>query len=266
MAGEDLRRQHGARRSVALDARAEHEVGLARGDGGGEPIEVGDDIRAVAIHVDEDVRGGEGGVRAGKAGGAVAAGRLDDARTFLPGDGCGGVGRPVVNDDTFGDLVPRHFGDDMADRFGFVEGGDDDGDLGHGSEHFLARLVTRCADRPAFNDTITSRDSSVYGFNNRLEMRADRWPLHGQEFDDRNAPLAQVLLIAYVSVACEEQVETGLLGEREQFPVVLFRPAHRQGEHQVVMAKRRAQSPRQVLIEEYLHVPCSQCIYGLRSG
>ena len=60
------------------------------------------------------------------------------------GDGGGGVGAAVVDDDAFGDEVPRHLGDDVADGFGFVQRGDDDGDWRrHPSFFFLDQTIER---------------------------------------------------------------------------------------------------------------------------
>ncbi len=89
--GEDLRGEHGAGLAVAADARTDGEVGLVGEDGVDEAGEVGDDIGAVAVHVDEDVRGREGGERAGEAGVAVAAGAGDYAGAGGGGEVGGGV-------------------------------------------------------------------------------------------------------------------------------------------------------------------------------
>ena len=131
VAGEDLAGEHGAGLATAADARAEDEVGLVVGDGLDERGQAGDEVGPVAIHVDEDVGGGVGGERAGEAGGAIAAGGLDDAGSGGAGDLGGAVGRAVVDDEALAEEGPGHLRDDVADGLGFVEGGDDDGDLRH---------------------------------------------------------------------------------------------------------------------------------------
>ena len=83
---EDLAGEHGAGRAAAADAGADGEVGLVGQDRVDEAGQVVDDVGAVAVHVDEDVGGGEGGERAGEAGVAVAAGAGDDAGAGGGGD------------------------------------------------------------------------------------------------------------------------------------------------------------------------------------
>jgi len=112
---------------VAADAAAEDEVGLTAQDGVDEAGQVGEDVGAVAVHEDEDGRLPAGGVDAGEAGGAVAFLAGGYAGTGLFGDRGGRVGTAVVDDDALGDQGPGHLGDDAADGFRFVEGGDDDG-------------------------------------------------------------------------------------------------------------------------------------------
>ncbi len=128
MGGEDLAGKERAGFASAAGAGADDEVGfivLDRRDEAGRSAMMSG---AVAVHEDEDSAGGERGFRSGEAGGTVAAGGLDDAGSGLGGDGGGGVGAAVVDDDALGDEVPGHFGDDVADGFGFVESGNDEGD------------------------------------------------------------------------------------------------------------------------------------------
>ena len=131
VSGEDLAGEHGAGLPAATDARAEDEVGLIVGDGLDERGQAGDEVGAVAIHVDEDVGGGVGGEGAGEAGGAVATGRLEDAGSGGAGDLGGAIGGAVVDDEALAEEGPGHFADDLANGLGLVEGGDDDGDLRH---------------------------------------------------------------------------------------------------------------------------------------
>ena len=87
----------------AAVAGADDEVGFVVLDGGNEAREIGDDVGAVAVHVDEDGAGGERGVGAGETGGSVATGGCDDAGAGGQGDGGGRVGAAVVDDDALGD-------------------------------------------------------------------------------------------------------------------------------------------------------------------
>jgi hypothetical protein len=131
VSGEDLAAQHGAGFAGASDAGADDEVGLVVCYWGDESGEVGDDVGAVAVHEDEGLGGGEGSFAAGLAGCSVAAWGLDDSCACFCCDGGGGVGAAVVYYDALDYLGPGHGGDDLADGFGFVEGGNDDGDSWH---------------------------------------------------------------------------------------------------------------------------------------
>ena len=133
VSGEELRGEHGAGLPAATDAGADGEVGLVGDDGIDEAGKIVDDVRAVAIHIDEDVRGGEGGERTGEAGIPIAAGARNDAGSRGGGDIRGGVSGAVIDNDALGDEGPGHGADDVADGGGFVEGGNDDGN-GHGDE------------------------------------------------------------------------------------------------------------------------------------
>ena len=77
MGGEDLRAEHGAGFARAADARADDKIGLIVLDGGNEARQVGEDVGAVAVHIDKNRAGGERGIRACETGGPVAARRLD---------------------------------------------------------------------------------------------------------------------------------------------------------------------------------------------
>src|SRR5260370_23793542 len=98
-----MREEHGAGFACAAVAGADEEVGFVVLDGGYEARQVGDDVGAVAVHVDEDGAGGERGVGAGEAGGTVAAWGLNDAGAGSVGDGGGCVGAFVVDDDALCD-------------------------------------------------------------------------------------------------------------------------------------------------------------------
>ena len=108
VSGEDLAGEHGAGLASAADAGAEDEVGLIVDNGLDERGQAGDEVGAVAVHVDEDVGGGVGGEGAGEAGGAVAARRLEDAGPGGAGNLGGAVGRAVIDDEALTDEGPRH--------------------------------------------------------------------------------------------------------------------------------------------------------------
>ena len=121
-------RRHAARFALAARARGDDEIAGAganrrhhRRDGGGI-------VGAVAVHEDENV-GVSGGLRAGDAGQSVTAADRDHL-------GAGGtrvfrraVATAAVGHDNPADDVARQFGDDRRDRFRFVEGRNDDGNI-----------------------------------------------------------------------------------------------------------------------------------------
>ena len=139
--GEELRREHGSGLAAAADTGADHEVSLVAEDGIDEAGEIVNDVGAVAIHVDEDVRRAQGGEGAGEAGIAIAAGAGYDSGA---GGGCnrrGGVSGAVIDDDAFGDLRPGHGTDDVADGFGLIQGGNDYGERHWGEFEDTGRKI-----------------------------------------------------------------------------------------------------------------------------
>ena len=139
--GEELRGEHGSGLAAAADTGADHEVGLVAEDGIDEAGEIVNDVGAVAIHVDEDVRRGQGGEGAGEAGIAVAAGAGEDSGAGGGRELGGSVGGAVIDDDALGDLRPGHGADDVADGFGLIQGGNDDGERHWGESEDTGRKI-----------------------------------------------------------------------------------------------------------------------------
>ena len=83
-------------------------------------------VGAVAVHEDDDV-GVVRRLRAGETGTAVAAAGVDDLGAGVARAVLGAVAAAAVGHDHPADDIARQFGDHRGDRFGFIEGRNDDG-------------------------------------------------------------------------------------------------------------------------------------------
>ena len=130
VAGARLRRQRAALDVRAgKDARADHEVGVAVGDGRDQARQLARIVGAVGVEEDEDVgarRVRAAGGDAAQAGGAVAAMRLGD---HLGAAGArqldGAIARAVVDDDDGAHAGGAQIGEHAGQRLLLVERGDD---------------------------------------------------------------------------------------------------------------------------------------------
>lgn len=78
-------------------------------------------------------------------------------------------------------------------------------------------------------------------------------PAGGKEHDDRDVPVAQVLLMLEVRVRCDEHVIPLTVGRREQVTVAQRRPAFVKSGRYLMPRERFSQGHGRTLIEEDAH-------------
>ena len=126
--------RHAAGLALSSRPRGDREIVVARPyrrDQRGDGRRI---VGAVAVHKDDNV-GLAGGLRAGKARAAIAAAGGDHLGARAARHARRAVGAAAVGDDHAIDDIARQGTHDHADRFGFVEGGNDDGDAAHSWGH-----------------------------------------------------------------------------------------------------------------------------------
>ncbi len=125
---------HAARFALSPRARADDEIVTAGANGSDHVFDECRIVGAVAVHENDDI-GIIGRLRAGEAGAAVAIADADHLGAGAARDVGRAVAAAAIGDDDPVDDVARQGGHDAANRRGFVEGRNDDGDAARRWRH-----------------------------------------------------------------------------------------------------------------------------------
>ena len=82
----------------------------------------------------------------------------------------------------------------------------------------------------------------------------DSWPTGGAQYDDRNAPRFQVLLVPEVRIGCDEDSKSTVLSGVEKFAVLQLRPAALVGGGDFVVRQMVPQGSWRALVEKDAHL------------
>jgi len=81
-------------------------------------------------------------------------------------------------------------------------------------------------------------------------MLAERWPVLGGQFEDRTPDTRQVLLVANILIACDEQTESVRFSDAGQIPIAERLPSDPGSVNSLVRAEKRDQSAWDVVIQQ----------------